>query len=354
MTTEIQTHDFEKAKNQIQKFANARLNKIELEAIPTAGGFLGLGSHKATGEEVNERLVAILSYIVTLNNSNNDLIKEFGEVYNALEALDKDYIQAILLSIKASEMNSEAIKKQQENLQCIVRTQSQLLRNLTEFKGKCEEYGYLSQIDDFLATYKKKYKTSSDGSLNSVQSQVADISNFISDKVKVIDELSSYIDHLKLISHLEDVDMLWGKASELTDALSNITSGINSIKDKIENQIQKCIELKTELDKTISKTAELEKANDEHQNDIYRINLMLSEHSDFNENTRKKILAILENNEKLKTSINAEKANRKREIKDLSSSTLSCFAKIHKQFIVAYVVESIALVLAGVALFILV
>ena len=51
------------------------------------------------------------------------LIKEFGQVYSALEALDKDYIQAILISIKATEETSEGIQKTQEQIKKIVENQ---------------------------------------------------------------------------------------------------------------------------------------------------------------------------------------------------------------------------------------
>lgn len=352
MATEIQTHDFEKAKNQIKTFAKSQLKSIELEALPTAGGFLGLGAHRVTGEEINERLIAILSYIATLNNTSSLLIKEFNEVYNALEALDKDYIQAILISIKASERNSEAIKAQQENLQSVVKAQSQMLKTLVEFKNKFDEYGYLSQIDDFLDQYKEKYKGNEEDSINSFQSQLNDISNFISDKVAEIDELLGYINHLKLILHLEDIDKLWEKVSELSEKFENSLSTINSIKAEIDKQKRINDDLYTELEKIHSITDSLEKVRDRHQNDIYQANLILSQHSKFNEKTKRQIVSLQENNEELVKSINKETQNRKKEIKDLNDTILIRSLRIHKQFIVAYVIGAIGLVLATVALFV--
>lgn len=352
MGTEIQTHDFEKAKNQIKTFAKSQLKSISVEALPTAGGFLGLGAHRVTGEEINERLESILSYIVSLNKTSSLLIKEFNEVYNALEALDKDYIQAILISIKASEINSEAIKTQQENLQSVVKAQSQVLKTLIEFKNKFDEYGYLRQIDDFLNQYKEKYKDNDEDSINSFQSQLNDISNFISDKIAEIDEFSGYINHLKLILHLEDVDKLWEMVAELSEKFSNSLSAINSIKIEIDKQKRINDEFHSELEKIRNITNSLEKARDGHQNDINQANLILSQHSKFNEKTKQQIVSLQESDEELVKSINKESRNRKKEIKDLNDIILFRFLRIHKQFIVSYVIGAVGLVLATIALFI--
>ena len=74
---------------------------MELNTVRTDGGFLGLGDHKVTGSELNNRLGTIQELLIYLNKTNNRTIKEFGQVYSALEALDKDYNQAILISIKS-------------------------------------------------------------------------------------------------------------------------------------------------------------------------------------------------------------------------------------------------------------
>lgn len=57
------------------------------------GGGIGL-KHKVTGEELNELTEQVRVHLVDVNNNLIGLTGEFGQVYNALEALDKDLIRA--------------------------------------------------------------------------------------------------------------------------------------------------------------------------------------------------------------------------------------------------------------------
>ena len=116
----IKTHDFEEAKKGLKEFSQKSSEDLNIDTVDTDGKFLGLGNHKVTGDELNERLSIIQNHLIDINNSNNKVIKEFGQVYNALEALDKDYIQAILISLKSTKKTSEGIKIAQDNIKKIV------------------------------------------------------------------------------------------------------------------------------------------------------------------------------------------------------------------------------------------
>ena len=60
---------------------------------------------------------------------DQNLIEEFGEVYKALEALDKDYIQAILTSVSAIKKTNEKILIEQERIdQTIEKQKATLIR----------------------------------------------------------------------------------------------------------------------------------------------------------------------------------------------------------------------------------
>ena len=105
----IKEHDFQKSKNSIKKFSNDIPKEVELDEVSSKKSFKEFllsdnsKGHKVTGEEFNDRLDQIRDNFISVNKSQIKMIKQFGEVYNALEALDKDYIQAILISIKATE-----------------------------------------------------------------------------------------------------------------------------------------------------------------------------------------------------------------------------------------------------------
>lgn len=83
----------------------------------------------------------------SVNATQIKLIKEFGQVYSALEALDKDYIQAILISIKATEKTSEGIQETQGQIGKIVENQRKTLEELKKFKQKLDGYAHLGDID---------------------------------------------------------------------------------------------------------------------------------------------------------------------------------------------------------------
>lgn len=118
----IQYHDFENAKKEIKNFAEQTITDVDINRVAESKGKLeffgdffcgrGIGlDHKVTGGELNELTSQIQTHLISINNTQIKLIREFSQVYLALEALDKDYIQAILISIKAIEETSQGNKK---------------------------------------------------------------------------------------------------------------------------------------------------------------------------------------------------------------------------------------------------
>ena len=154
----IQNHNFEEAKQAIKEFSEQTTVDLHLNRVNSKkefgewlgdalfGGGLGT-DHKVTGGELNELTVQIQSHFQDVNETEIKLIKQFGEVYNALEALDKDYIQAILIAIKATEKTSEGIAETQEQIKKIVEDQKKTLEVLKKFKQKLDGYEHLKDVD---------------------------------------------------------------------------------------------------------------------------------------------------------------------------------------------------------------
>ena len=118
----ISTHNFDNAKLEIKKFSQKIPAEVEISHVDEEKDLFefgcdlllgrGLGiSHKVTGKEFNELTTQIQKHLIGIRTTQIDLIKQFKNVYDALEALDKDYIRYILISIKATEKTSESIKK---------------------------------------------------------------------------------------------------------------------------------------------------------------------------------------------------------------------------------------------------
>ena len=128
----IKTHNFEDAKRRLKEVSEKKIEGFEINIVGTKDKFLFLeGDHKVTGEEFNNRIKAINQHLTNLHTKTYENNKEFGEVYNALEALDKDYIAVILTSINAIE---EVSKHMREEIDTIKEVQKKTLENLQKFK----------------------------------------------------------------------------------------------------------------------------------------------------------------------------------------------------------------------------
>ena len=128
----IKTHNFEDAKRRLKEVSEKKIEGFEINIVGTKDKFLFLeGDHKVTGDEFNDRIIAINQHLTNLHTKTYENNKEFGEVYNALEALDKDYIAVILTSINAIE---EVSKHMREEIDTIKEVQKKILENFQKFK----------------------------------------------------------------------------------------------------------------------------------------------------------------------------------------------------------------------------
>ena len=155
---EIKTHDFESAKKELKEFSEQTVTDFDLKRVDTSkgafewiGGFLlGEGvatDHKVTGYELNELTSQVQRHFIDINSTQRKLIQEFGQVYNALEALDKDYIQGIVISIEATKITSEGVAAAQKRIEKIVDDQKKTLEVLKKFKQKLDNYAHLGDVD---------------------------------------------------------------------------------------------------------------------------------------------------------------------------------------------------------------
>ena len=128
----IKTHNFEDAKRRLKEVSEKKPEEFEIGLVKLKEKFLFLeGDHKVTGKEFNDRIIAIQQHLINLHTKTYENNKEFGEVYNALEALDKDYIAVILTSINAIE---EVSKHMREEIDTIKEVQKKTLENFQKFK----------------------------------------------------------------------------------------------------------------------------------------------------------------------------------------------------------------------------
>lgn len=144
---QISNHDFNAAKEQLKKFAEQDVKELKFDKVRTHEDIFGLewAEHGVTGKELNSLIEKLQKYFSNVYDRDQNLIKEFGEVYKALEALDKDYIQAILTSVSAIKKTNEKLSIDKERINQTIEKQKATLIALKQFKEKVS--AQLSEID---------------------------------------------------------------------------------------------------------------------------------------------------------------------------------------------------------------
>lgn len=328
----IKRHSFDLAKNRLKEFSERTEAELEIDKVETDGGFLGLGDHKVTGYELNRRLETIQGHFIAVNTTNNKVIKEFREIYNALDALDRDYIASIVANVKAIEKTSNDVRVQQGTLkqhnEKLASQQSKLdahqveieknVANISKvvaalklFKEKLESYKHLSDIDKIWNDCQKwhqeisalsghisdaiaKSSSANAKAINDVKALLKDtddkagkLAESLSDQICRIDEISAFISELQNMAHLKDIDDMWDALTNALCSLKELTSELETVKRDISLQKQDIAKALTFVDRV---------SQYEHLQDVDAMWNDVESHS-------KKLGALDEQSNKLSTAI---------------------------------------------------
>lgn len=196
---EIKRHSFDLAKNRLKEFSQKTEAELAIDRVRTDGGFLGLGDHKVTGYELNNRLEAIQGHLIDINSTNNRTIKEFREVYNALDALDKDYITSIVANVKAIEKTSNDVRKQQKTLK---------------------------QHNEKLFTQQNKLDT-----------HQTEIDKNVENMKKIVTTLRNFKEKLDRFKHLTDIDKIWSDCKTMGNDMQVVSDSITALSKKTTRDI---------------------------------------------------------------------------------------------------------------------
>lgn len=195
----IKRHNFELAKNRLKEFSEVTKSELKINKVDVDGGLFYWFDHKVTGEELNDRLGVIQKLFMDLNTTSNNVIKEFREVYNALDALDKDYITCIVANVKAIEKTSNDVRKQQE-----------LLGQHNEKLGQQQSKLNLQQ--------------------NKIDKNVKNIE-------KIVNVLKVFKSKLEGFEHLGDIDKIWNNCKQIQNESKLISNNISRLSKKIDDDI---------------------------------------------------------------------------------------------------------------------
>ena len=229
----IQTHNFEKAKNQLKEFSKTKPEELALKEVDIEGGLFNWFEHKVTGQELNNLTTQVQGYLINFNALHTKFIKEFGQVYNALEALDKEYIQAILISIKVAEQASNEAKDAQKDINKTIEVQKQTISILKKFKEKLDKYEHLENVDEVWKDARRFEKE-----LKSINKEIGSIKKTSDAHANTIFILNQFKEELSKYNHLGDIDQLWEDARTFGKNIKSINKEIDAINNTIKVQSQ--------------------------------------------------------------------------------------------------------------------
>ena len=141
-SNEIVAHDFEKKKQQLQKFAKTLPKTSNLPSIRGGNHWYG-PSVKATGDDLNNLSERIADSLSEQNENIFEIKKAFIIISDTFEALDKSYIQRILVNLKATEeANRKAVKGLEDNKK-LLNSQKIIIEKLKKYKDELDKIKHL-------------------------------------------------------------------------------------------------------------------------------------------------------------------------------------------------------------------
>lgn len=230
MEEPIKRHNFEKAMKKIKKFSEQTITDLDLKKIDSdkgvgeiLGDFLlgrGLGlDHKVTGSELNELTVQIQSHLISINKMQKNFIDEIGNVYKALEALDKDYIQGILIDFEAAQKANKEVKIAQDNIKKTVDGQKKIIKVLQKFKEKLDNFDHIEDIDK-------------------IWNEIQEFRISIYENQASIDKLDEFKNKIDKYKHLSEVDKIWKDNQSHKKDIEDIKMSAKKLSSSLSEQIE--------------------------------------------------------------------------------------------------------------------
>jgi len=337
----IAQRDFTQRKNQLKNFAEKTGEAIPLDKFRTSEGIFDLFDHKVTGYELNRLVSQLQEKFIAVLERERDFQKEFLEVYETFESLDKGYIQGILISVKSAEKASQdakgaslEAKKATKDIKVIIDALQITIQKLAEFKEEINPFvkelrknRHIENVDvvfdvifkrlelisnkieedlkksnkeitkitaniDTLLKFKNGQKHIHEidtiwTDTRKIQKETENLNQILQKTKTTCDKLSgqvnalqAFTDRIKRLEHIEDIDAEWDHARELENNLLELQNieRLNQVSHKIQ-EFEDCV--KNELKEHM---LQAEKSLNEHTDKLQEITVKLDEQDIFNVN----------------------------------------------------------------------
>ncbi|CAM4168231.1 hypothetical protein [Bacillus manliponensis] len=250
---------FNKKKNELKAFSEKLPKEAELPSVPVTGGLFGWFNYDVTGSDLNRLTESIQDKMIEQNKVLVRTIQEFNTIYDTFSALDKEYIQGILISLKAAEEANvkalkgiEGVETNQDEIKQIINQQKQVIQVLQNFKEKIERIEHLSDVDTIFAIYSTMQDnvTAIEAKIEAHELTLADL---INETKSLLSSQSDFQDHMNQIkeNQVKQYQTVKQLVSHQNNSISKIEAintvnkaDIETLNKEVANQVEKLGDLK--------------------------------------------------------------------------------------------------------------
>lgn len=232
-TAIVTKHNFEAAKGNIQRFSRSLPSNPSFQKVATDGGLFGWSDHKVTGEELNKFTDKVQSRFIALNSSLRDVVKEFNEVYNALDALDKDYIQAIIIAVTEAKDSGKKALEAQENIGKTIDALKITVENLKDLRFRVSTIDEKFQALDTMYSRAEELYHSLEDKFNPQEVQL--VHDQLVQLRQNVDNLQLFISTLESLEHLSHIDESWVKLGEIEKHIHQSIEDFSCLSNKVSS-----------------------------------------------------------------------------------------------------------------------
>lgn len=259
--------NFDAALRKIQEFSNQIPSIPSIGKFDTDGGLFGLGDHYINGREMNNYVKKVQDIFQKHNEIITKTIREFRDVYETFDYLDKEYLLGIVQTstkaAKAVEGAKEASKQAKTASEQAKTAADKALKNEEDLKKDVDNLRKVVEkirtIKDDLNLKIEKTDFSLSQKIETVHSyfsrSLKNLENDISKSLISEDEIVDLRNKIKTINQLEKQISDWEEM--LINEVDKLTQEVNTQKNIIENLTSRLEKAEqTTLSETSSQSAQ--------------------------------------------------------------------------------------------------
>ena len=232
----IKRHNFDQALRRLEQFSNSTPSVPYIKKFETDGGLLGWGNHYINGHEMNDYVEKVQDHLSKQNSIIISTIKEFREVYNTFNFLDKEYLQGIISAVDASNKASEGARTASNQAK---EAAVKALKNEDDIRKEVEA---LKKVVEKIKTIREDLNTKISKIEKSVNEDRIILNQEVSKRTSVYSEIQTLRNGLETLSDMsqlsDKVEFIWEELEKSTERLSIIKEVVNENHKKNVSSIE--------------------------------------------------------------------------------------------------------------------